>query len=69
MPLDGQRKIARVHAVAIVGDADERDTAACRHHVDITRTGIDGVFDQFLNYARRTLDHFAGRDAVYGLRR
>ena len=64
MTVHRQRKIAAGHAVAIVGDADPPPSAAIGEDVDPAGAGIDGVFHQFLDHARRTLDHFAGGDAV-----
>ena len=38
--------------------------AALGHDVDACRAGIERILDQFLDDARRPLDHFAGGDAV-----
>ena len=62
--IDGQRQIFRRHAVAIVGDADPPPPATIGENVDPARPGVDGVFHQFLDHARRPLDHLAGGDAV-----
>ena len=64
MALDRQRQIGPRHALAVVGDADETAAAAVGEHVDAARAGIERVLDQFLDHARRTLDHLAGGDAV-----
>ena len=64
----GARPRARVrlgvHASAVVGDADQATAAACRDDLDAACAGIERVLDQFLDHARRTLDHFAGGDLV-----
>jgi hypothetical protein len=52
------------HAAAVVGDADAPPAAAIGEDVDAAGAGVDGVLDQFLHHARRTLDHLAGGDAV-----
>ena len=64
MALDGEHQIGLAHALAVVGDADEAAAAAVGEHVDAARAGIERVLDQFLDHARRTLDHLAGGDAV-----
>ncbi len=69
MALDGQREIACVHAAAVVADPDEGEPAAGGDDLDLARAGIDGVLDELLHHARRTLDHLARGDAVDGLGR
>ena len=64
VPLDRELKIGARHALAVVGDADQPAAAAVGQHVDPARAGIERVFDQFLDDARRPLDHLAGGDAV-----
>ena len=66
---DAQRQIGRIHPAAIVGDANERQPATGDDDVDLARTGIKRVLDQFLDDAGRPLDHLAGGNAVHGLRR
>ena len=69
MALYRQDEIVAVHAASIVGDADQAQAAAIRHHVDAGSTGVDGVLDQLLDDARRALDHLARGDAVDEVRR
>jgi hypothetical protein len=64
MALDRQRQIGPAHALAVVGDADQAAAAAVGEHVDAGRARIERVLDQFLDHARRTLDHLAGGDAI-----
>ena len=52
------------HAAAVIGDADPPPPAAIGEDVDPARAGIDRVLDEFLDHARRALDHLAGGDAV-----
>ena len=68
MALDREREIARVHAGAVVGDADEGEAASRRDDFDLASAGVDGVLDEFLDDARRPLDDLAGSDAVDRLR-
>ena len=62
--LDRKRKIGARHAVAIVGDANEPPAAAVGEHIDAAGAGIERVLDEFLDHARRPLDHLARGDAV-----
>ncbi len=62
--IDCEREIAMAHAAAVVGDADPPSSAAIGEDIDPAGPGVDGVLHQFLDHARRTLDHFAGGDAV-----
>ena len=64
VPLDRERQVVRRHAVPVIGDADQFLAALGQHDLDTGRPGIERVFDQFLNHARRPFDHFAGGDAV-----
>src|ERR1700682_6015341 len=64
MAIHRQREIGMRHARAVVGDADPSPPAAVGENVDPAGAGVDGVLHQFLDHARRTLDHFAGGDAV-----
>ena len=64
MALDGECQIGARHALAVVGDADQPAAAAVGEHVDAPRAGVERVLDQFLDHARRPLDHLAGGDAV-----
>ena len=56
--------IGAVARLAIVADADQPAAAAVGHHLDAARAGVERILDQFLDDARRTLDHLAGGDAV-----
>ncbi len=64
MTIDREREIVMGHAAAVVGDADPPPAAAIGEDVDPAGAGVDGVLHEFLDHARRTLDHFAGGDAV-----
>ncbi len=62
-----EREVVRLHAGAVVGDADQRQAAGRCHDLDLARAGVDGVLDELLDDARRPLDHLARGDAVDGL--
>ncbi len=64
MTLHRQRQFLGIHAVAVVDDLDESAAAILERHVDARRTGIDGVFHQFLDRRCRALDDLAGGDAI-----
>ena len=62
--LDREREVGPRHAGAVVGDADQPAAAAVGRDLDPRRAGVERVLDQFLDHARRPLDHLAGGDAV-----
>src|SRR5450631_2228823 len=62
--IDAERQVSPRHTLAVVGDADEPSAAAIGKHVDAAAACVERVFDQFLDHARRPLDHLAGGDAV-----
>ena len=64
MSLDRERQLVPRDTGAVVADPDQRCAAAGGDHLDTARAGVDGVLDQLLDHARRTLDHLAGGDAV-----
>src|SRR5947208_12753022 len=64
MALDCQYQVRARHAGAVIGDADEPPTAAVGDDLDALRARIERVFGELLHHAGRTLDHFAGGDAV-----
>ena len=66
MALDREREVGARHAGAVVGDADQAPPAAVGHDLDAACAGVERVLDQFLDHARRPLDHLAGGDAVDG---
>ena len=63
--LDGEDKVLRIHAMAIVFDADQAFAASSGGDDDPAGAGVDAVFHQFLDHARRPFHHFAGSDAVH----
>ena len=57
-------EVVGIHAVAVVGDADQAPASGLDDDVDARGAGIERVLDEFLDGARRPLDHFAGGDAI-----
>ena len=64
MALQGQNGIGRTHARSVVAHADELFAAVFDVDSDAARSGVEGVFDQFLDRVGRTFDDFARRDLV-----
>ncbi len=64
MALNRELEIGARHAAAVVADADQPPPAAVGDDLDPGRAGVERVLDQFLDDARRPLDHLAGGDAV-----
>ncbi len=64
MPLEREPHLLPIHAAAIVGNLDQLESARGEPHADLSRAGIQSVFDQFLKRARGPLDHFPGGDAI-----
>ncbi len=62
--LDAEREVGRVHAAAVIHDADEAAAARLDRDVDPRGAGVQRVLHQFLDGGSRALDDFAGRDAV-----
>ena len=69
MALDRQFEVAALHAAAVVADPDQAQAAASDGNVDARRAGVDGVLDQLLDDACRTLDDLTRGDAVDEVRR
>jgi hypothetical protein len=64
MAFNRQIELVLIHAFAIIADADQGPAAIAKGDVDPARPGIDGILGQFLDDARRALDHLARGDAV-----
>src|ERR1035441_3097348 len=60
--LEGQQRIVAQHAAAIVHDADQPAAAGFHFHAHFHRAGVEGVFEQLLDYRGGTLHHFSGGD-------
>ena len=64
MAFERERHIVSAHPAAIVADLDPREPALGQHDTDSRRARIDRVFDQFLQRAGGSFDHFTGSDAI-----
>jgi hypothetical protein len=64
--MGGQRQwqVFGLYAATVVGHADQRLAGIDQLHVNACGTGVDGVFDQFLDHAGRAFHHLAGGDLV-----
>ena len=67
MALDGEQQFVGREPAAIVGDQDPREPALVGLDLHARGAGVEGIFDELLDRARRALDHLAGGDAVDGL--
>ena len=61
---DGQRQFFGRNPAAVVRHPHQVQSAAGGRHVDPRRPGVDRVFHQLLDHARRPFDDLAGRDLV-----
>lgn len=64
-----RRQLAWRDAAAVVADAKIGHAAVFHLHRHALRAGVDGVFQQLLDNARRALDHLARGDEVGDMRR
>ena len=64
VPLDREVEIGARHAGTVVVDPDQPPPAAVGQDLDPAGAGVERILDQFLDHARRALDHLAGGDAV-----
>jgi hypothetical protein len=62
MLLDGAADPLLGHALAVVCNPDQIGPVAGNAHVDAIGTGVQTVFDKFLDHGGRPFDHLAGRD-------
>ena len=69
MALEREAHLVRRHPAAVVGDLDQLEPAGVKPDGDLVRAGVERILDQFLERARRPLDHLAGGDAIDELRR
>ena len=58
---EAEQGVVAVHAGAVVDYANIGNAAAPDHHLDARGSGVDGVFDQLFDHARRPLHDLAGR--------
>ena len=64
MAFDCQSKFLGRHALAVIGDGQQRPTTIAQIDIHLGRPGIQRVFHQFLQRSRRTFDHLTGGNLV-----
>ncbi|MEC3911150.1 hypothetical protein U5A82_11935 [Sphingobium sp. CR2-8] len=64
MPLQRQRHVDRIHATAIVADLYPVQPAMGQAYRDASRASIQSVFNDFLERAGGSFDHFTGSDTI-----
>ena len=64
MPFKRQCHVRGRHATAIVSDFNQINATCAQAHDDISRARIDGVFNQFLQRAGWSFNHFTGGNPV-----
>ena len=62
--LEGQQRVVAIHALAVVGDADELAAAGLDFDANAVGAGVERVFQQLLDDGGGPVDHFAGGDLV-----
>jgi hypothetical protein len=62
--LKGQQGVVAVHAVAVVGDADELAAARFDFDADARGARVQGILQQLFDHRSRPVDHLAGGDLV-----
>ena len=67
MALEGQQRVVAVHALAVVGDADEPPPARLDFDADAGGAGVEGVLQQLLDHRGGPVHHLAGGDLVGNL--
>src|SRR3546814_3943737 len=67
MAFERERHVGGGHTAPIVLDLDPRNPALGDSHRNASRTGVDGVFNQFLERGGGSFNHFARCDPIYEL--
>ncbi|MBB6425149.1 hypothetical protein HDC35_000870 [Sphingopyxis sp. JAI128] len=67
MAFEGERHIGGGHSAAIVLDLDPQNSALGDSRGYASRTGVYGVFNQFLERCGGSFNHFTGCDPIYEL--
>ena len=66
---DRQRQFIRLDATAVIDNADERDAPLFKVNINPRGSGVEGVFQEFLDDACRPLNDFAGGNSIHHRRR
>ena len=61
---EGQRQIVAIYAAAIIRDLNKVTATVGDVHVDARAAGIDGILQEFLDYAGRSLDDLSGGNLI-----
>ena len=64
MPFNRKFKVVDRHARTVVGDPHQRLAAGGSRDFNACGTRVDRIFNEFLDDARRPLDHLTGRNTV-----
>ena len=64
VPLEAEPGIVERHAFAVVNHLYEGPSGVLHNKLDGGRTGVHGVFQQFLHHGGGPLHHLAGRNLV-----
>ena len=64
MAFETKQRVVAAHAEAVVGHANKAASARANFDGDFLHIGIEGIFNQLLDDARRTFNHFAGGDLI-----
>ncbi len=64
MALERQHRVVAHHAGAVVGQPDQLAPAGFDLQPELRRTGVERIFEQFLDDAGRPLHYLPGRDLV-----
>ena len=67
MALEGQQSVVAIHAVAIVGDADQLSPAALNLDANAHGSSVERVLKELLDHGRGPIDHLAGGDLIGNL--
>jgi hypothetical protein len=68
MAAQGQVEFFAVDAATVITDFQPAETTLLNIYPDMRGSGIETVFDQFLNHRGWTFDHLTGGNLVYELR-
>jgi len=67
MAFERERHVGGGHPASVILDLKPRNPALGDSHRNASRTGVDGIFNQFLERSGRPFHHFTGCDPIYEL--
>jgi hypothetical protein len=62
--LEGEQGVVAIHALAVVGDADQLAPAGFHFHANARGAGVQRILQELLHDGGRTVDHLAGGDLI-----